>query len=238
MNILIFNEGIHDKEENIKAVYPNGIHGALKELMEEEKHNVTVTTLDDVEEVITEELLKDIDVIIWWGHIGHHLVPQTVVDMVVKAVHCGAGFIALHSAHFSRPFKALTGSACTLEWRDDERERLWVAAPYHPITQGLPKKIEIEHEEMYSEPFDIPNPDEIIFIGWFAGGEVFRSGCTFHRGAGKIFYFQPGHEEYPTYFNPHVRQILKNAANWAKRTVYREGIVAPHSLTPAEAERN
>ena len=50
---------------------------------------------------------------------------------------------------------------------------------------------------------------------FFSGGEVFRSGCTFTRGWGKIFYFQPGHEEYPIYFNPQIQRIITNAVRWA-----------------------
>jgi trehalose utilization protein len=67
---------------------------------------------------------------------------------------------------------------------------------------------------MYGEFFDIPKPDEVIFTGWFSGGEVFRSGCTFSRGYGKIFYFQPGHEEYPIYYMPEIQKIICNAARF------------------------
>jgi trehalose utilization protein len=68
---------------------------------------------------------------------------------------------------------------------------------------------------MYGEPFAIPEPLETVFITWYQGGEVLRSGVTFRRGAGHIFYFAPGHEAYPIYHNAQVQQVLRNAVKWA-----------------------
>ena len=156
------------------------------------------------------------DVLLWWGHAAHGDVADDVVERVAEAVWAGMGLIALHSAHFSKIFKRLMGTPCGLTWREaGERERVWITAPNHPITAGLPPFFELEHEEMYGEPFGIPDPDETVMIGWFQGGEVFRSGVTYRRGAGRVFYFQPGHETYPTYHDATVRQILKNAVLWA-----------------------
>ena len=71
---------------------------------------------------------------------------------------------------------------------------------------------------MYGEPFGIPKPDEQVFISWFEGGEVFRSGCCWKRGAGKVFYFSPGHETHPIYRHPKVQLVLRNACKWASGT--------------------
>ncbi len=237
MNILIYNEGVHDKEEWMKQIYPEGIHGALKQALDFDGNNITVTTLEDVEKVVTEDLLDKTDVMLWWGHCAHGQVPDCVVDMVHRAVLKGMGFIALHSAHLSKPFTRILGTSCTLKWRDDDRERLWVTAPSHPIAQGLPEHFELPREEMYGEYFDIPKPDDIVFMGWFAGGELFRSGCTFTRGYGKIFYFQPGHEQFPTYYDKNIVRILKNAVKWAAPMVRREQIGCPNSK-PAEAGKD
>ena len=73
----------------------------------------------------------------------------------------------------------------------------------------------IDHQEMYGEFFDIPTPDDLVFISSFTGGEVFRSGVTFTRGRGRIFYFSPGDQEYPVYFHPQVRRVLANGVRWA-----------------------
>jgi trehalose utilization protein len=134
----------------------------------------------------------------------------------------GMGLIVLHSGHFSKIFKRLLGTSCALTWREaGERERLWVCNPGHPIVAGLDQPyIELEQTEMYGEPFDIPTPDEQIFISWFQGGEVFRSGCTWKRGNGKIFYFRPGHETYPIYHNEQVQLVLRNAVHWARPQGY------------------
>jgi len=227
MNILIYNEGVHDKEEWMKKVYPDGIHGALKQALND-LGNITITILDDVEEIVTEECLNKTDVMLWWGHCAHGSVPDKVAELVHSAVLKGMGFIALHSAHLSKPLVRILGTSCTLKWRDDDRERIWVTAPFHPIAQGLPEYFELNQEEMYGEFFDIPKPDDVIFTGWFAGGEVFRSGCTFSRGYGRIFYFQPGHEAFPTYYNENVVKILKNAVKWASSSVRREVIGCPN----------
>ena len=161
-------------------------------------------------------MLGGTDVLLWWGHKAHAEVADAVVDRIQARVLDGMGLIVLHSAHFSKIFKRLMGTGCNLKWREaDERERLWVVAPGHPIAAGLPERIDLEREEMYGEHFDIPAPDELVFVSWFQGGEVFRSGCCFHRGAGRIFYFRPGHETYPTYHQPLIQQVIANAVRWA-----------------------
>lgn len=217
MNVLIWNEYLHEKQQPAVAeIYPEGIHGCIgKFLSEDENINVRYATLEMDCQGLSEELLSDTDVLIWWGHMAHDRVSDENVSMVVRHVNNGMGLIALHSAHHSKVFRALTGTSCNLKWRHGDRERVWCAVPSHPIAEGVPEHFEIPMEEMYGEPFDIPTPDEVIFMGWFAGGEVFRSGVTFRRGAGRIFYFQPGHEEYPVYHNENVQRVIKNAVRWA-----------------------
>ena len=227
MKIAIFNEFIHERtEEKIKAIYPDGIHAVLKSFLENEDTEVEVITLDNHEELLTPEHLETIDVLLWWGHAGHPKVTDEAAIAVRDAVHTGMGFIPLHSAHHSKPFKLLMGTPCNLSWRADDHEIVWTVDPSHPIAQGVGRYFEID-EEMYGEPFSIPEPDKLVFIGRFAGGEVFRSGCCFQRGNGKIFYFQPGHESCPTYYNETVQRIIKNAVNWVKPT-YRQVIECPH----------
>lgn len=217
MNITVWNEYRHEVEsEEIKAVYPNGIHNVIAGFLGEE-HEVKTATLDEAEHGLTDEVLAETDVLLWWGHKAHDEVKDEIVEKVKARVLDGMGLIVLHSGHFSKIFKSLMGTTCDLKWREaDDRERLWVVDPTHPITDGLGQYIELEKEEMYGEHFDIPAPDETVFISWFEGGEVFRSGATFKRGNGKIFYFRPGHESYPTYYNEEIQQVIKNAVKWAK----------------------
>jgi trehalose utilization protein len=178
---------------------------------------VTTATLQEEDHGLTEAVLEKTDVLTWWGHAGHGKVEDRIVDRVQKRVLEGMGLLVLHSGHHSKVFKRLLGTSCDLTWREaGEKERVWVCNPGHPIAQGIGPYFEIEHEEMYGEPFGIPNPDELIFISWFAGGEVFRSGATWKRGNGKIFYFRPGHETYPTYHQAEVIRILQNGVHWAK----------------------
>jgi len=216
INVTVWNEFIHEREDDaVKEVYPNGIHMCIKDFLGvNEDINVRTATLDEPQNGLTDEILKTTDVLIWWAHIGHDKVLDEVAKKVQNRVLEGMGFIALHSAHFSKPFTALMGTSGSLCWRDDDFERLWNVAPSHPITQGIGDYIELEQEEMYGERFDIPTPDELIFIGWFRGGEVFRSGCCWNRGQGKVFYFQPGHESNPTYYKPEIQRIITNAVRF------------------------
>lgn len=216
MKVTIWNEFLHEKERpEVAELYPNGIHECIAEFLKADDVEVRTATLQDPECGLSEEVLADTDVLIWWGHMAHNDVPDEIVERVHKYIIGGMGLIALHSAHFSKIFRKVMGTSCTLKWRDDVRERIWTIMPNHPIAEGIDESFVIENEEMYGEPFDIAKPDDVIFIGWFKGGEVFRTGCTWTRGNGKIFYFQPGHETNPIFKNKNVQRILQNAVRWA-----------------------
>ncbi|HUF75714.1 MAG TPA: ThuA domain-containing protein [Longimicrobiales bacterium] len=219
IRVTVWGENVH--EHRIKAVaenYPKGMHTCIADALRVDPEIRAVTaTLDQPEHGLTEELLEATDVLTWWGHAAHARVEDPVVDRVQKRVLEGMGLIVLHSGHYSKIFKRLLGTTCSLTWREaGEKERLWVCNPGHPIAQGIDRFFEIETEEMYGEPFAIPTPDELVFMSWFQGGEVFRSGCCFRRGNGKIFYFRPGHETYPTYHHGQVQLVLRNAVRWAR----------------------
>lgn len=218
IRVTIWHEYRHEKhDEQIASVYPEGIHGALAKGLAPYGFDIRTATLDEPEHGLTQEVLDNTDVLTWWGHMAHHEVSDAVVDRVQECVLNGMGLIVLHSGHLSKVFRRLMGTGCMLKWREaDEKERIWVVDPSHPICDGLPEYIEIAEAEMYGEHFDIPPPDTLVFISWFEGGEVFRSGCCYQRGQGKIFYFRPGHETYPIYHMPVVRQVIANAINWAK----------------------
>ena len=218
MKVVVWNEYRHEKTNPIVAdVYPDGIHQAIASFLKSETRDVTTATLDEDEHGLPDHVLLETDVLIWWGHKAHDEVSDDIVEKVYERVLNGMGLIVLHSGHFSKVFKKLMGTSCDLKWRvADEKERLWVLDPSHPITQGIGEYIELEKEEMYGEHFDIPAPDELLFMSWFEGGEVFRSGCTYRRGNGKIFYFRPGHETYPTYHHPDIQKVISNAVEWVK----------------------
>jgi len=216
--VTVWNEYRHEKRNpRIAQIYPEGIHGAIAGALTKAGYAVGTATLDEPEHGLTDEVLARTDVLTWWGHMAHGDVRDEIVAKVQKrVVEGGMGLIVLHSGHFSKIFTRLMGSTCNLKWREaNEKERIWVLEPGHPIAQGLPEYIELEHEEMYGERFDIPAPDTLVMCSWFQGGEIFRSGCCYHRGRGKIFYFRPGHESYPTYHNALVQKVIVNAVAWA-----------------------
>lgn len=219
INVTIWNEGRHEqKHEAVQKVYPKGMHGAIAEHLNKSPDLKARVALldDDAEHGLSQEVLDKTDVLTWWGHMAHKDVKDEIVDRVQKRVLDGMGLIVLHSGHYSKIFKRMMGTTGNLRWREvHEVERLWVVNPYHPISAGIETSFELR-EEMYGEYFDIPEPDELVFISWFEGGDVFRSGCTWHRGKGKIFYFRPGHETYPTYHNANVLRVIENAVRWAK----------------------
>ena len=215
--VTIWNEFRHEnKNEQVARIYPEGLHSTLAKALSARGLGVQLAALDEPENGLPVEKLVSTDVLVWWGHMAHAEVKDEIVERVYQRVLAGMGLIVLHSAHFSKIFQKLMGTTCNLKWRDiGEKERLWVVNPAHPIAAGLGEYFELDHEEMYGEHFDIPAPDELVFISWFAGGELFRSGCCYHRGMGKVFYFRPGHETVPTYHNPNVQQVIYNAILWA-----------------------
>ena len=218
IRVHIWNEGVHEKEHPVVAeLYPKGMHTAIADGIKSlGDYEITTATLDSEEQGCSEEVLKNTDVMLWWGHMAHGRVEDAMVDRVQQRVLEGMGMVFLHSGHYSKPFKRLLGTACNLRWREvGERERLWVVDPSHPIVDGIEDCIELEQTEMYGEPFAIPTPDELIFMSWFEGGEVFRSGATWKRGNGKIFYFRPGHETFPIFYNEQVLRVISNGIKWA-----------------------
>jgi len=218
IRVTVWNEGRHEnKSAEIARVYPRGIHGALADLFNSQPDMAARTaTLDESDHGLSDEVLRSTDVMTWWGHMAHKDVRDDIVEKVQRRVLEGMGLIALHSAHFSKIFQRLMGTTCQLMWREaNDRELLWITSPGHPIVRGVTNPLIVPREEMYGEPFDIPEPMETVFISSFTGGEVFRSGVTYRRGAGKVFYFRPGHESYPTFHQKEVQAVLLNAVRWA-----------------------
>ena len=229
MKVTVWNENQHEKKDpKVLEYYPGGLHGYIANFLKCDDIEVRTATLDDPDCGLTDEVLADTDVLVWWGHRAHDQVPDEVVDRVQKYVLSGMGLVVLHSGHHSKIFRRLMGTTCNLKWRDNAHERIWTVKPNHPIAAGVPETFVLDPEEMYGEAFDIPNPEEIIFMGWFNGGELFRSGCTWTRGHGKIFYFQPGHETNKSFQNENVQLIIKNAVKWACPVNKNIPLVCPH----------
>lgn len=236
--ITIWNEFVHERSNPaVQAVYPHGIHEVLRTALQDRLGAAAAlrcATLDEPEHGLSDDCLENTDVLLWWGHAKHDDVSERVVEQVHRRVLAGMGLIVLHSGHGSKIFRRLMGTGCMLRWREaGELERLWITAPGHPILAGIQGDyFELPATEMYGEHFDIPTPDELLLISWFAGGEVFRSGCTFRRGQGKIFYFRPGHETYPIYFNDNVQRIIANSVLWAQPCPGNYSYDARHVPTP------
>ena len=218
MRVLVWNEHVHEQErEDVAAMYPDGIHGALRTAIE--RHfaaEVKVGTLADPEQGLADDALASTDVLVWWGHIAQEAVRDDRAQAVAARVRDGMGLVVLHSGHISKPFRLLMGTSCMLRWREgQDRHLMWTVDPGHPLAAGLPSPLDVGVDEMYCEPFGIPQPDELVFISSFSGGEVFRSGCCFRRGHGRIAYLSPGHETYPVYHHPLVGRLIANAVAWA-----------------------
>ena len=229
IKVTVWNEFYHEKNnEKVRAIYPQGIHQTIADFLKSDDITVRTATLDDEECGLTQEILDDTDVLIWWGHMRHNSVPDEIVNRIKDSVLKGMGIICLHSAHHSKIFKALMGTSCNLSRREDgDLERVWTVNPAHPIALGVGRYFELDGVETYAEPFGIPEPDEVVFMGWYEGGEVFRTGCTFHRGNGRIFYFQPGHETFPIFHHETVQTIIRNAVYWAKPTLREDALICP-----------
>lgn len=221
IRVTVWHEFRHEKTNpKVAEIYPNGMHEAIASHLRKSKDlTVGTATLDEPEHGLTEKVVNETDVMIWWGHKAHGELQDNIVLRVHNRVLAGMGMIVLHSGHFSKIFKRLMGTSCDLKWREaDDREILWVTRPGHPIVKDIDDFFVIPREEMYGEFFDIPEPQETILVSSFSGGEVFRSGVTYERGAGRVFYFRPGHETYPTYYDKNVMKVIENAVRWAAPT--------------------
>ncbi len=233
MRVTVFNEYLHEVEaESVRSVYPDGIHAALASAVREHVPGAEVraATLREPDHGLSQDVVDSTDVLLWWGHKAHAEVSDEVAERVQRAVLAGMGLVVLHSGHYSKPFVRLMGTHGSLKWREaDEKERLWNLQPGHPVLEGVPEHFELEREEMYGERFDVPDPDELLMISWFQGGEVFRSLMTWRRGHGRVVYFRPGHETYPTYHHPLVRRIVANAAAYAAARTRRDDSQSPNA---------
>ena len=219
IRVTAWNEFRHEKSnEYVKSIYPDGIHGLIKQFLEtKDDIEVTLAALDDPENGLPDEVLNNTDVLIWWGHMAHHEVPDALVERIRNRVYTGGmGLIVLHSGHHSKVFRQVVGTNGNLSWGRDQKEIVWNLLPSHPIAAGIPDHFTLETEELYCEPFYVPQPDALVFGSWFEDGFIFRSGLCYLRGAGKVFYFQPGHESCPSYHNTYVQKIITNAVRWAK----------------------
>lgn len=217
LRVTVWGENVHEhKNKIVRDNYPDGMHSCIADgLREDTAFDVRTATLQEPEHGLTEDVLQNTDVLTWWGHAAHEDVKDDIVDRVQTRVLQGMGLLVLHSGHYSKIFRRLMGTTCSLTWREaGEKERIWVCNAGHPIAQGIDKYFEIENTEMYGEPFAVPAPDETVFVSWFEGGDVFRSGLCYRRSNGKIFYFRPGHEVYPIFHHPTVKQVIKNAVKW------------------------
>lgn len=234
LRVLVWNENIHETRGDEKALanYPDGIHTAIADGLR--RHlgadaEVGTATLQEDEHGLPQNVVDRTDVLLWWGHAGHDLVDDAVVDRVHRAVLEGMGILVLHSGHYSKIFTRLMGTTCALKWRNDgERELVWTVAPRHPIAAGVPHPINIPEQEMYGEFFDIPAPEETVFLSTFEGGEVFRSGVTYTRGNGRVFYFSPGDQEFPVYHHVDVQRVLANGVRWAAPVGERRAFTADY----------
>ena len=222
IRVTVWNECRHEKEdEEVQRIYPETIGGAIVDGLNDHDFRVTLKTLDDDEQGLPRSLIDDTDVLVWWGHRYHEEIDDAKVDLLHDRVLAGMGLLVLHSGHHAKIFRRLMGTSCNFAWReadDGEYERLWTIQPAHPIAAGLPPYIELPKSEMYGEPFDIPTPDELVFVSWYEGGDVLRSGCCFNRGRGKIFYFGPGHETFPIYRDADIRRVLANAVRYVHQS--------------------
>ena len=248
IRVLIWNENFHEqKKQIVRDLYPEGMHGYIRDFLKT-NGDLEIRTAtqfgsglvrDDENAGLSDELLENTDVLIWWGHCHHKSVPDAWVEKIVAKIRAGMGFIALHSSHFSKIFRALMGTECSLQWRlGDEHERLWNLAPNHPVMKGIPEYFELDGEETYGERFDIPDPQELLMVGWYSGGDVFRSVCTFTRGVGRILYIQPGHETYPTLKNPYIQKLISNGVYWAAPNVRVELGGVHAEISPEDRRKN
>jgi trehalose utilization protein len=201
-----------------RNIYPNGISGALADyLNKQSEFEAKTATLDDPDNGVSESVLGQTDVVIWFGHKKHAQVPDVAVDRIDKHVkERGMGFIALHSSHYSKALKKLLNAAGS--WSSyvnhGKPEQMWIVLPGHPIAEGV-TDFTIPQTEIYTEPFAVPEPESVVVEGTWESGHRGREVMTWSLGKGRLVYIRAGHEEYPIYFMPQMQKLVANSAKWA-----------------------
>jgi trehalose utilization protein len=244
IKVLIWDE---NPSHASKELYPNSLRGAIAVgvtgLDKASELDVKTAHLDEPEQGVSDQILAETDVLVWWGHARHDLVEDALAERIKDRVHKqGMGLVVLHSGHYSKPFKVTVGGPGHLKggWREaDDSETIRVCAPWHPVAEGVEDFV-LDNEEMYGAPFDVPPYETLVFQSRFSvGGETFPSGIAWTvgegidpeftsgpgngknqgEGKGRLFYFRPGHETYPTYLDARVHKVIYNAIRWSGRIV-------------------
>lgn len=225
------NAGLDKKERKVvvwsegtapKTVYPYDVNTAIAEGLQPLKDwQIITASITDPDQGLSDDLLNSTSVLIWWGHQKHGDVKDELVAKIVRRVkEGGMGFIATHSAHYSKPLKALLGTNCGWKYYTDDGARvdLIVKSPKHPIAKGV-KNFTVPKTERYGDPFEVPPAETVVFDGIYTlpngTKENAQQGMTWSVGKGRVFYFQPGHESYPIYFQEEIRHIFRNGVQWA-----------------------
>ena len=205
-----------------KSVYPRDIDGALGDFLGKRKDLVVSRArLDDADVGLSDGALDATDALIWWGRLRHADLPDSRARAIAARVRAGKlGFIALHASCLSKPFVELMGGPCELGgFREDGRpERVEIKDRDHPIARGV-APFTIPRTSMFAEPFKVPKPDSIVMMSTFDRGETFRSGMTWTVQKGRVAYFRPGHDGFPVFFHPSVRQVIANSVAWSSGRV-------------------
>ncbi|MCI8623421.1 MAG: trehalose utilization protein ThuA [Provencibacterium sp.] len=239
IRVTVWNEFYDDpRHPAIQELYPGGVQEYLASVLREEP-DMAVTARHFYEDDacgLSDEVLDSTDVLLVYGHILRDNVPEDrVKKLIERVVKEGMGVIFLHSALWMNLFQRLVGPGAYCGYRElGERERVWVVNRNHPIAAGLPSSFVIPHTEVYSEPAGFPDPDELVFISWYQGGEAARSGMVWRRGAGRIFYFSPGHAWYNAMQIPEYHTVIKNAVRWAVPPSSPPPLNRSAELTPLE----
>jgi len=233
INVLVWDEQ-QDRQVNSGA-YKNYLGNAIAEFLAKVPGvRVVSANINEPQQGLSQERLARAQVILWWGHVRHADVDDSKVESIVARVKQGKTvFVALHSAHYSKPFKRLLGTRCGFAYVDSNRgrgyrEKLVVTNPNHPITEGL-SDFEIPRTEIYAEPFEVPFPDKVLLYGYWDNGHSFPDLCYWSVGArgvaalarervrlpGKVVYFRPGHETFPIFHQPEVQECIRRIVLWA-----------------------
>ncbi len=223
IRVTVWNEFEDEiRKPDILELYPGGVHEHIASFLrkEEDMEVRTATFKDEIAFGIPDEVIDRTDVLILYSHMLQDMVSDERVQKVIdRVVNEGMGLIVLHSGLWNKLTQRLIGPGGYNGYREiRERERVWVVDQGHPIAKDLPIYFDFAHSEMYGEPATFPAPDELIFLSWYQGGEAARSGMTWRRGAGKIFYFSPGHARYDVMHSEYYQRVVINAVRWVAPT--------------------
>ena len=134
LKVLVWDE----QQEAQKKAYENFLGNHIAEHLKKQPGlALRSVSINESQQGLSDENLEWAEAILWWGHVRHKDVDDAAVGKVIARLKAGkCGLVAIHSAHWSKPFKA----AMWERHQQDVLSRIPAADRGSVILKTLPKE--------------------------------------------------------------------------------------------------